>query len=345
MVIAGRRIGPDAPPFVIAELSGNHLGQIDRALKAIETAARCGADAVKFQTYTPDTLTIDVASELFKVKGGLWDGQSLHQLYASAYTPYEWHERMFRAARDHGLIAFSTPFDSTAVQLLSSLEAPAYKIASFEIVDLPLIAEVARQARPMIISTGIANFTEIAEAATAARENGCRELALLHCTSGYPTPFADCNLRTMPHLAQSFEAVPGLSDHTPGTAAAVAAVALGACIIEKHFTLARADGGPDAAFSLEPDELQRLVHDCRAAYDAIGEVSYSLKGSERGSLVFRRSLFVVEPVAEGEALTASNVRSIRPGHGLAPKHLPEVIGRRARRALERGEPLSWEMIA
>jgi N-acetylneuraminate synthase len=278
------------------------------------------------------------------VKGVLWDGQTLHQLYASAYTPYEWHEQLFGAARDLGLIALSTPFDSTAIELLAGLDAPAYKIASFEIVDLPLIAEVARQGRPMIISTGIASFAEIGEAVETARANGCRELALLHCTSGYPTPFADANLRTMPHLAQAFAAVPGLSDHTPGTAAAVAAVALGACVIEKHFTLARADGGPDAAFSLEPEELKRLVQDCRAAYDALGEVSYELKGSETQSLIFRRSLFVVEAVAEGEALSARNVRSIRPGHGLAPKHLPQVIGRTARRPLKRGEPLSWEMI-
>jgi N-acetylneuraminate synthase len=344
VTIAGRRIGPAEPPFVIAELSANHLGRLDRALEAIDAAAEAGADAVKFQTYTPDTLTIDSDAEPFRIRGGLWDGQTLHQLYRTAYTPYEWHETLFARAREHGLIALSTPFDQTAVDLLAGLDAPAYKIASFEIVDPGLIAAVARLGRPMIVSTGIADFAEIEEAVTTARANGCTELVLLHCTSGYPAPVADANLRTMPHMAQAFGAVAGLSDHTPGTAVSVAAVALGACVIEKHFTLARADGGPDAAFSLEPDELTRLVADCRAAWEALGEVSYAVKPSERGNLAFRRSLFVVRPVAAGEPLTAENVRSIRPGHGLAPKHLPAVLGRSARRPLERGEPLSWEMI-
>jgi N-acetylneuraminate synthase len=342
--IAGRRIGPSEPPFVIAELSANHLGRIERALASIEAAAEAGADAVKFQTYTPDTLTLDSDAEPFRIRGGLWDGQTLHQLYRSAYTPYDWHQALFDKARACGLIALSTPFDQTAVDLLAGLDAPAYKIASFEIVDLPLIASVARLGRPMIISTGIADFAEIADAVTTARANGCAELVLLHCTSGYPAPVADANLRTMPHMARAFDAVPGLSDHTPGTAVAVAAVALGACVVEKHFTLSRADGGPDAAFSLEPQELARLVADCRAAWEALGEVSYAIKPSERANLGFRRSLFVVRPVAAGEPLTAENVRSIRPGGGLAPRHLPEVIGRTARRALERGEPLSWEMI-
>lgn len=342
--IAGRRIGPGEPPFVIAELSANHLGDIDRALRSIEVAAQSGADAVKLQTYTADTLTLDSDRDVFKVKGGLWDGQTLYELYQSAYTPYDWHERLFAAARDAGIIAFSSPFDQTAVDLLAGLDAPAYKIASFEIVDLPLIASVARQGKPMIISTGMANLAEIHQAVAAARGNGAQDLVLLHCTSGYPTPFSDANLRTIPHLAQAFGVVAGLSDHTPGTAASVAAVALGACVIEKHFTLARADGGPDAAFSLEPDELARLVADCRSAWEALGEISYALAGSERGNIAFRRSLFAVRPIAAGEAFTAENVRSIRPGDGLAPKHLPTILGRRAARALERGEPLSWDVI-
>ncbi len=329
---------------MIAELSANHLGDIDRALKTIARAAACGADAVKLQTYTPDTLTLKSDREIFRIKGGLWDGQTLHELYSSAYTPYEWHERLFAAARELGLIVFSSPFDATAVELLAALDAPAYKIASFEIVDLPLIALVARQGRPMIMSTGMANLAEIHEAVACARANGCGELVLLHCTSGYPTPIAEANLRTIPHLAEAFGTPVGLSDHTPGTAAAVAAVALGACVIEKHFTLSRADGGPDAAFSLEPDELERLVTDCRAGWEALGEVSYALAGSEEGNIQLRRSLFAVQPIRAGELFTADNVRSIRPGSGLAPKHLTAILGRRARRPLERGEPLSWDAI-
>lgn len=342
--IANREIGVDSPPLIIAELSANHLGNIERALRSIEVAAECGADCVKFQTYTADTITIDCDNEFFQIADGPWKGQTLHALYKSAYTPYEWHAQLFSKARELGLIPLSTPFDQTAVDLLHSLDAPAYKIASFEIVDLPLIASVAKLGRPMIISTGMANLGEIQDAVTTARDNGCDDLVLLHCTSGYPTPFSDANLRTLPHLAEAFDVIGGLSDHTSGTASAVAAIALGARVIEKHFTLSRDDGGPDAAFSLEPDELKRLVDDCRSAFEALGKVNYNLLGSEAGSVAFRRSLFVVKDVKAGEKLTADNVRSIRPGNGLPPKELPNVIGRKASRDLKRGEPLTWEAL-
>lgn len=345
ITIAGRRIADDEPPFIIAELSANHLGDIDRALKAIDVAADCGADAVKFQTYTADTLTIDVDNELFRIKGGLWDGRTLHDLYGEAYTPYEWHEKLFEHARERSIIPLSTPFDRTAVDLLHSIDAPAYKIASFEIVDLPLIALVASQGKPVIISTGMANLSEIQEAVSTARKHGNGEIALLHCTSAYPAPFYDARLKTIPHLAEAFSVIAGLSDHTPGTAAAVAGVVLGARVIEKHFTLSRSDGGPDSAFSLEPGELARLVSDCRNAWEAMGSVSYDLSESERGNEIFRRSLFVVEPVKSGEEITEENVRSIRPGYGMAPKHFPEVLGRRASRDLKRGQPLRWEDLA
>lgn len=340
--IAGRRIADDEPPFIIAELSANHLGDINRALEAIEVAAQCGADAVKFQTYTPDTLTIDVDNQYFRIKGGLWDGRTLYDLYSEAYTPFEWHEQLFGHAREIGIIPLSTPFDETAVHLLEQLDAPAYKIASFEIVDLPLIASVARRGKPLIISTGMANLAEIQEAVATARQNGSGEIALLHCTSAYPAPFNDARLRTIPHLAAAFDVLGGLSDHTPGTAAAVASVVLGARVIEKHFTLLRADGGPDSAFSLEPNELKQLVSDCRNAWEALGSVSYDLSGSEKGNEIFRRSLFVVRPIRAGERFTTDNIRSIRPGYGLAPKHLPAVLGRTASRDLERGQPLTWD---
>ncbi|ASY72499.1 hypothetical protein N181_31045 [Sinorhizobium fredii USDA 205] len=345
MSIAGRRIADDEPPFIIAELSANHLGDIKRALEAIDVAADCGANAVKFQTYTPDTLTINVDNEYFRINGGLWDGRTLYDLYSEAFTPYEWHEELFSHARKRSIIPLSTPFDETAVELLESLGTPAYKIASFEIVDLPLIASVARRGKPMIISTGMANLAEIQAAVATARQNGASDVALLHCTSAYPAPFSEARLRTIPHLAEAFQVVGGLSDHTPGTATAVASVVLGARVIEKHFTLLRADGGPDSAFSLEPDELKRLVSDCRSAWEALGSVSYDLSGSERGNEIFRRSLFVVQPVKAGQPITETNVRSIRPGYGIPPKHLPSVIGRKAARDLERGEPLQWEDLA
>lgn len=343
--IAGRKIGPGHEPYVICELSGNHNGSLDRALAMIDAAAATGADAIKIQTYTPDTMTIDHAGPGFQIEGGLWDGRMLYDLYREAHTPFEWHEAMFARARARGVTIFSTPFDETAADLLEELGVPAYKIASFEAADLPLIAYVARKGKPMIISTGMANRDEIGEAVATARSNGCLELILLHCVSSYPAPIEEGNIRTVPLLAETFGCVAGLSDHTPGTAAAVASVALGAAVIEKHFTLARADGGPDAAFSMEPPEFTALVEDCKNAWRALGRASFDLLGSERGSLVFRRSLYVVADVVAGEELTARNIRSIRPGYGMAPKHLPEVMGRRAARALKRGEPLTREMIA
>jgi pseudaminic acid synthase len=344
ITIAGRAIGQNHPPYIICELSANHNGRIERAFELIEAAAATGADAIKIQTYTPDTLTIAHDSPEFRIRGGLWEGYTLYDLYRETYTPYEWHPALVRRAKDLGVTLFSTPFDESAVQLLSGLDVPAYKIASFEAVDLALIESVARQKKPVIISTGLASKAEIADAVQTARRNGADELILLHCVSSYPARFEQANLRTIPDLADSFGVVAGLSDHTPGTACAVAAIAVGACVIEKHFTLRRADGGPDAAFSLEPDEFKRLVEDCRAAWLSLGRVDYQRSPLERESLVFRRSLYVVKDVAVGEELTSRNIRSIRPGYGLPPKHLPEVLGRRAARPLKRGEPLQWQDI-
>jgi N-acetylneuraminate synthase len=344
MNIAGREIGPDHEPFVICELSGNHNGELARALRLIEATAATGCDAIKIQTYTPDTMTIASDRPEFQLHGGLWDGRSLHDLYGEAYTPYEWHEALFAAAKGLGTPLFSTPFDETAVELLEGLGAPAYKIASFEIVDLPLIDIVARSGKPMIISTGMASEDEIGAAVDTAKAGGAAGVVLLHCVSAYPAEIAQANVRTVPMLAQRFGVMAGLSDHTPGTAASVAAVALGAVVIEKHFTLSRADGGPDADFSLEPVEFASLVQDCHDAWRALGTPSFNRGGVERANAQFRRSLYVVADVAAGEALTKVNVRSIRPGLGLSPKHLPEVLGRRASRGLQRGEPLAWEMI-
>lgn len=345
ITINGREIGPGHPPYVICELSANHGGKLERALELIDAAAATGADAIKIQTYTPDTLTIDHAGADFKISGGLWDGYTLYNLYREAYTPYEWHPTLVDRARQRGVTLFSTPFDETAVELLSRLDVPAYKIASFEAIDLPLIARVARERKPMIISTGMTDVAEIGEAVAAARGGGASELVLLHCVSTYPAKFRNANLRTIAGIAERFGVVTGLSDHTPGTACAVAAVALGASVIEKHFTLRRADGGPDSAFSLEPGEFRRLVEDCRNAWLSIGSVDYSRSDEERGSMIFRRSLYVVADIDAGEVLTTENVRSIRPGFGLAPKFLPEIVGRRAARALRRGQALSWDDLA
>jgi N-acetylneuraminate synthase len=342
--IAGRPIGRDHEPYVICELSGNHNGSLDRALELLDAAAATGADAVKIQSYTPDTITIDHDGPGFRIEGGLWDGRTLYDLYGEAQTPFEWHEALFARARALGVTLFSTPFDETAVDLLEELGAPAYKIASFEAVDLPLIARVARTGKPMIVSTGMANLDEIGEAVRTARDHGCQEIVLLHCVSSYPAPDEQSNVRTVPDLAERFGVVSGLSDHTFGSAVAVASIALGGCVVEKHFTLRRADGGPDAAFSLEPDEFRTMVEDCKRAWRALGEATYDLQGCERGSLVFRRSIYVVRDVAAGEELTSDNIRSIRPGYGLAPRHLPEVLGKRAARDLKRGEPLDWEAV-
>jgi pseudaminic acid synthase len=343
--IAGRPIGPGHPPFIIAELSGNHNGELSRALALIDAAADAGVDAVKLQTYTADTITIDHDGPGFKLEGGLWHGRTLHDLYSEAFTPYEWHEALFAHARSRGLIVFSSPFDETAVELLEGLDAPAFKIASFEAVDLPLIERASRSGKPLIISTGMTDRIEIAAAVQAALGAGAGGVALLHCVSAYPARFEDANLSMIARLAADFGCVTGLSDHTPGTAAAVAAVALGAGIIEKHFTLARADGGPDAAFSLEPAELKQLVDDCRHAHAALGVAEYRRGETEAHNRQFRRSLYVVRDVAAGQVLTTADVRSIRPGFGLEPARLPEVLGRKAARALRRGEPFAVDMIA
>lgn len=344
VTIAGRKIGRDHEPYVICELSGNHNGSLARALQLLDAAAATGADAVKIQTYTADTLTIDHDGPDFRIEGGLWDGRTLYDLYQEAHTPYEWHSALFARARELGVTLFSSPFDETAVDLLDELGAPAYKIASFEAIDLPLIAYTANRGKPMIVSTGMANLGEINDAVRTARENGCEELILLHCVSSYPAPDEDSNIRTVPHLGEAFGVVSGLSDHTHGSAVAVASIALGGSVIEKHFTLDRTEGGPDAAFSLEPGEFQALTTDCKRAWRSLGRVNYDRCKSEEGSLVFRRSLYVVRDVAAGEQITPDVVRSIRPGYGLAPKHIGKVLGRPARYDLPRGTALQWDMI-
>ena len=342
--IAGRKVGPAHEPFVICELSGNHNGDLARALALIDAAAATGCDAIKIQTYTADTITMDVDRPEFRIQGGLWDGRSLYELYQEAQTPYEWHAALFERARELGVILFSTPFDETAVDLLDGLGAPAFKIASFEAVDLPLVRYAAARGKPLIISTGMANLSEIEAARAAALQAGAAGVVLLHCVSSYPAELSDANVRTVADMAARFDGPVGLSDHTHGSAASVAAVALGACVIEKHFTLARADGGPDAAFSLEPAEFTALVRDCKDAWRALGCAHYDVLGAERGNLQFRRSLYVAADVAPGAPLTRANVRSIRPGLGLSPEHLDAVLGRPAARALKRGEPLAWDMV-
>jgi pseudaminic acid synthase len=342
--IAGRSIAAGEPPYIVAELSANHGGSLERALAVMESAKSAGADAVKLQTYTPETLTIDHNGSDFVIKGGLWDGRSLYDLYQEAHTPWDWHAALFAKGRELGIPVFSTPFDDSAVDLLERLETPAFKIASFELLDLPLIRRVAATGKPTIISTGMASVQEIHEAVDAFRAAGGREFMLLHCVSGYPTPAEQSNLRRIPRLAAEFDCPIGLSDHTHGIEVAIASVALGACLIEKHFTLRRADGGPDAAFSLEPSELAALVAGARSAFSALGSGGEARSDVEKASMVFRRSLYIVRDVAAGESFTADNVRIIRPGFGLAPRHLPEVIGKRAKYALARGTALTWDAV-
>jgi N-acetylneuraminate synthase len=342
--IAGRPIGAGHPPYVIAELSGNHNGQLERALRLIDAAKDAGADAVELQTYTADTITIDYDGPGFTIEGGQWDGRRLHELYREAHTPWEWHPALFEHSRKIGIACFSSPFDATAVDLLEKLDAPAYKIASFEIVDLPLIRYAAQTRKPLIISTGMAKPDEIVEAVAAAHEGGASGIALLHCVSGYPTPAEEANLARIPALAAIHDCTIGLSDHTLGTGVPVAATALGATIIEKHVTLARADGGPDASFSLEPHEFATMVQGVRTAHVALGRADYGQAPSERASMVFRRSLYAVKDIAAGDMLTNENVRSIRPGYGLAPKHLPDLLGRRARAVIARGTPMSFDLV-
>ncbi|RRN66445.1 pseudaminic acid synthase [Caulobacter sp. 602-1] len=342
--IAGRKIGADYPPYVICELSGNHNGSLERCLSMVDAAADTGCDAIKIQTYTADTITLDVDRPEFRIRGGLWDGRTLYELYAEAHTPFEWHAAIFERARQRGVTIFSSPFDETAVDLLDALDAPAFKIASFEAVDLPLIRYAASKGKPLIISTGMANLREMQTARDTALAAGAAGVLLLHCVSSYPATFADANVRTVPDMAARFGCPIGLSDHTPGTAASVAAVSLGACVIEKHFTLARADGGPDAAFSLEPAEFKALVDDTKNAWAALGAAHYDVLGAEQGSLLFRRSLYVTADVKAGEPLSRANIRSVRPGNGLPPAELDNVLGKTATRDLARGEPLDWSMV-
>lgn len=325
--IAGRKIGLDYAPYIIAELSANHNGKLETALKIIEEAKKSGADAVKLQTYTADTITLNSDAEEFRIKGGLWDGRTLYDLYQEAHMPWDWHKPLFEHAKKLGITIFSSPFDTTAVDLLEELNAPAYKIASFEAVDLPLIKYVASTGKPMIISTGMADAEEIKEAIEAAREGGCKELAILHCVSGYPAPAEDYNLRTIPDMIERFGLVTGLSDHTLDNTTAITSVALGASIIEKHFTLDRNGGGPDDSFSLEPVDLTALCKDSKTAWQALGSVNYGCKASEQGNIKFRRSLYFVKDLKAGDILTEDSIRSVRPGFGLAPKYFDELIGK------------------
>lgn len=342
--IDGRPIGPAHSPYIVAELSANHNGDIDRAFQVIQAAKASGADAVKFQTYTADTMTINYDGADFCIDAGPWAGQTLYELYQSAATPWEWHEALFAMAKEVGITAFSTPFDETAVSFLESLGAPAYKVASFEAIDLPLIDCIARTGKPMIISTGMATDTEINEAVNAARTGGCTELALLHCVSAYPAKAEDYKLRSIAELAKKQNTVVGLSDHTIGSEIAIAAVALGATIIEKHLTISRADGGPDAGFSSEPKEFQSLCDALRKIWAALEDKSNDPIFSEEANLMFRRSIYAVSDIAAGEALARKNLRSIRPGFGLPPKEYEALLGRKAKRTIKRGTPISWDLV-
>lgn len=343
--IANRLIGLGHPVYLVAELSANHNGSLERALALIRAAKAAGADAVKIQTYTADTLTMDASGELFTVRGGTpWDGRTLHALYQEAATPWEWHSRLAAEAVEQGLTLFSSPFDATAVDFLETQGAPAYKVASFELVDLPLLRRIAATGKPMIISTGMATLGEIEEAITTAHSSGARDILLLKCTSAYPAPPDEVNLRTLPHLATTFNVPVGLSDHTLGISVPIAAVALGACLIEKHLTLSRADGGVDAVFSLEPAEFRAMAEAIRITEQSLGEVRYTLTAAEERNRVFRRSLFVVRELRTGEPFTSDHVRSIRPGYGLHPRYLERILGCRAARDIPPGTPLDWSLI-
>ena len=341
--INGRKIGAGHSPYVIAEMSANHNGDINNAYKIIDMAKSSGADAVKLQTYHPDTITMDMNTPEFMIEGGLWDGQSLYELYKGAFMPWEWHKPLFDYAKKVGITIFSSPFDNTAVDLLEDLNTPAYKIASFEAVDLPLIKYVAQTGKPMIISTGMANSEEIQEAIEAAREGGCKELAILHCVSGYPAPAEDYNLRTLVDMQQKFGLVTGLSDHTIDNTTAITSVALGASIIEKHVTLDRNGGGPDDSFSLESEELKGLCTGAKTAWKALGKVDYGRKSSEQGNVKFRRSLYFVKDMKEGEVITKDCIKSIRPGFGLKPKFLSKIVGRKAKQNIKSGTSTNWSL--
>jgi N-acetylneuraminate synthase len=346
MRIGSREIGRDAPPFIIAEMSGNHNQSLDRALEIVDAAAASGAHALKVQTYTADTITLDIHEGEFFIsdEGSLWKGSSLHDLYNLAHTPWEWHAPIFERAREHGMVCFSTPFDETAVDFLEELDVPAYKIASFENVHLPLIRKVAATGKPLIISTGMASLAELDDAVQAARSAGCVDLVLLKCTSTYPASPARSNLRTIEHMRELFQCETGLSDHTMGVGVAVAAVAFGATVIEKHFTLNRADGGVDSAFSLEPAEMQALVEESKRAWEALGSVSYGATEQEQKSLGFRRSIYIAKDLQAGDVLGPDNLRCVRPGFGLPPKYFETLMGRRVNRAVARGTRMSWDLL-
>ena len=340
--INNRIIGQEQPPYIIAELSANHNGSLERALKTIDEAKRCGADAIKLQTYTADTMTIDCDLPDFMIKGGLWNGFKLYDLYKWAETPYEWHEAMFEHAKRIGITIFSTPFDETAVDLLEKLKTPAYKIASFEIVDLPLIRYVAKTGKPIIMSTGMASEEEIDEAVTTAREAGCLQLILLHCISSYPAPMDQANIKQIPNLAKRFNVISGLSDHTLGTTAAVAAVAQGACLIEKHFTLSRKDKGPDSEFSLEPEDLKKLCIDTKDSWLSLGKQGFNRQEAEEGSKVFRRSLYFIKDLSKGHTIKAEDIRRIRPGMGLSPKYYEKILGKTLLKKVTKGQAISLQ---
>lgn len=346
IVINGRQIGGGAPVYIVAEMSANHHQDFEQAVGLIRAAKDAGADAIKLQTYTPDTLTIDCNNEYFQVgQGTIWAGRKLYELYGEAYTPWQWQPKLKEVARELGLDLFSTPFDETAVDFLEEMGVPAYKIASFEVVDLPLVRRIAQTGKPIIMSTGMATLAEIDEAVQAAREAGSNQIALLKCTSAYPAPAEEMNLQTLPHLANAFNVPVGLSDHTLGIAVPAAAVALGASIVEKHFTLSRQTPGPDSAFSLEPQEFKAMVDAIRTVEKALGDVHYGVSEREAKSQVFRRSLFVVSDMKAGEEFTAHNIRSIRPGYGLPPKYLEEILGRRAACDIPKGTPVAWTYVA
>ena len=346
MKIGERTIGPGNGAYCIAEISANHNGSLDAALELVHLAKDCGADAVKIQTYTADTLTLDCDNEFFRIAGGtLWDGTTLHELYQQAYTPWEWHAAIFAEAKSIGIDCFSTPFDETSVDFLEEFDLPCYKIASFELVHHPLLRKVAQTGRPVILSTGMATLGEIVAAVDILRENGCKDLALLKCTSSYPAPPEEANLARIAHMAEAFQCEVGLSDHTLGIAVPVAAVALGASIIEKHFCRSRNEPGPDSAFSLEPDEFRMMVDAVRVAKKAVGTVTYERTAKEVAGMVFRRSLFVAKPIAAGEKLTTENIRVVRPGTGMSPEYLDLILGRRAACDLAFGKPIRWEDVA